>query len=99
MGDEISGHLARKDAESHYQVTVQNKLIIKLDGPEGQDFDLFVRHGKPVERSKNNGYDQVSWGVTADEVIAVNNPQAGTYYILVHSYRGSGSYSLQVETV
>jgi predicted Zn-dependent protease len=99
LGDESSGHLARKDAESHYQVTVQNKLIIKLDGPAGQDFDLFVRYGKPVERNKNNGYDQVSWGVTADEVITVDNPQAGTYYILVHSYRGSGSYSLQVETV
>jgi len=99
MGDQISGHLARKDAESHYQVTVQNKLIISLDGPAGQDFDLFVRYGKPVERNKNNGYDQVSWGVTADEVIAIDNPQAGTYFILVHSYRGSGSYSLQVENV
>ncbi len=95
-GEQISGHLPRKDAEVHYQVTLQNKLLIRLEGPSGEDFDLYVRYGQPVGR-KAGQYDTASYGITSDELVTIDDPKPGTYYALVHSYKGSGSYSLEVE--
>jgi hypothetical protein len=97
VGSKVSGHLAATNAELRYQVTVQDKLLIKLDGPSGQDFDLYVRFGSPAGR-EDGQYDAVSYGVTADELVTIANPRAGTYHVLVHSYRGAGSYSLEVDT-
>lgn len=97
-GKKVTGHLPHTDAEVHYQVTLSRKLIVKLDGPQAEDFDLFIRHGAPAG-SQAGEYDQVSWGITSDESIAVENPKPGTYYILVRSYRGKGDYSLQVDVV
>lgn len=86
------------DAEVRYQVTLQNKLLIKLEGPPDEDFDLYVRHGATVGTADGE-YDEVSFGVTADELLTIDDPKAGTYNLLVHSYRGSGSYALEVEVV
>lgn len=95
-GQQINGNLAGTGAEVNYQVTLQNKLLVKLSGPAGQDFDLYVRFGTPA--GKNAGeYDAVSYGVTADELVTINDPRPGTYYLLVHSYQGSGNYALEVE--
>ena len=33
-------------------------------------------------------------GATAAELVTIADPNPGTYYVLVHSYRGSGSYNL-----
>jgi len=96
LGERVSGHLPQTHAEVHYQVTLQNKLLVKLEGPGGQDFDLYVRYGDPVNLQTGE-YDSVSYGVTADELVTIEDPTAGTYYILVQSYRGSGSYNLEVE--
>lgn len=98
LGERVSGHLPQTHAELHYQVTLQNKLLVKLDGPPGRDFDLYVRYGQPVNLQAEQ-YDSVSYGVTADELVTIEDPKAGPYYILVQSYRGSGSYSLEVEVV
>lgn len=95
-GQQVSGHLPGTNAEMRYQVTLQNKLLIRLSGPAGQDFDLYVRYGAPAG-TQTGQYDVVSYGVTADELVTIVNPKAGTYYILVQSYRGSGSYTLEVE--
>ena len=95
-GERVSGHLQGADAEQRYQVTLQNKLLIRLDGPAGEDFDIYVRQGDPVDRAAGQ-YDHVSWSYSSDELITVDDPQPGTYHILVHSYRGAGSYSLEVE--
>lgn len=97
-GQRISGYLPQTNAEMHYQVTLQNKLLIKLDGPSGQDFDLYIRYGAQA-RKEDGQYDTASYGVTADELVTIENPKAGTYYILVQSYKGSGSYNLEVEVV
>ncbi|KHE93408.1 MAG: matrixin family metalloprotease [Candidatus Scalindua rubra] len=97
-GQMVSGYLQQKNDKVQYQVTLQNKLLVKLDGPSGQDFDLYVRYGKQVDK-KNEQYDSVGYGVTADELVTIEGPKAGTYYILVDSYRGSGSYNLEVEVV
>ncbi len=97
-GQRVSGHLPQTNAEVRYQVTLQNKLLVKLDGPKGQDFDLYVRYGSPAGKQAGQ-YDAVSYGVTADELVTIPTPKAGTYYLLVHSYKGSGSYNLEVEVV
>lgn len=97
-GQRISGHLPQTGAEVRYQLTLQNKLLVKLDGPSGQDFDLYVRYGAPVSKEEGQ-YDAVSYGVSADELVTIENPKAGTYYILVQSYKGSGSYNLELEVV
>lgn len=95
-GQQVSGHLTGTGAEVGYQVTLQNKLLVRLSGPSGQDFDLYVRFGAPA--GKNPGeYDHVSYGVTADELVTVNDPRPGTYYLLAHSYQGAGNYTLEVE--
>ena len=96
LGERVGGHLPQTHAEVHYQVTLQNKLLVKLDGPSGQDFDLFVRYGAPVNLQWDQ-YDQVSWGTTANELVTIDDPKAGTYYFLVQSYRGTGSYNLEVD--
>jgi peptidoglycan hydrolase-like protein with peptidoglycan-binding domain len=93
-GEQISGYMPSTGAEVSYQLTVQNKLLVRLSGPPDQDFDVYVRHGAPVERNQER-YDEVSYGMTSEELVTINAPKPGTYYILVHSYRGSGSYTLQ----
>lgn len=95
-GQRISGHLPQTNAEVRYQITLQNKLLIRLDGPQGQDFDLYVRYGAPAGKEAGQ-YDAFGYGLTADELVTIENPKAGTYYILVHSYQGAGSYNLEVE--
>jgi hypothetical protein len=97
-GQQIRGHLPQTNAEVRYQVTLQNKLLVRLDGPSGQDFDLYVRYGAPVGKETGQ-YDVVGYGITADELVTIEDPKAGTYYVLVQSYRGAGSYNLEVELV
>ena len=96
-GQRVIGTLGATDAEQAYQVTVQNKLLVKLEGPAEQDFDIYVRHGQPVDRAQQNGYDAYSYGVTANELVTIEDPKPGPYYILVHSYRGGGAYTLDVK--
>ncbi len=99
-GQKVNGYLPQKDSTISYQVTLQNKLLVKLDGPQGEDFDLYVRFNEPVDEDlEKELYDSVSYGITADELITIEDPKAGTYYILVHSYEGSGSYTLELEVV
>lgn len=95
-GEKVAGYLPQVNSVLNYQLTLQDKLLVKLDGPSGQDFDLYVRFGSPVDR-ENSLYDAVSYGVTAEELVTIEHPKAGTYYIQVHCYQGSGSFDLQVE--
>ena len=97
-GEKISGYLQQTNAEVQYQVTLPNKMLIKLDGPQNEDFDLYIKYGEPAG-FEDGQYDKVSYGTTSEELITIENPKAGTYYILIKSYKGSGSYNLQVEVV
>ena len=67
-----------------------------MEGPSEEDFDLYVRYGQPVAR-KAGQYDAASYGISSDELVTIDDPKPGTYYVLVHSYKGSGSYTLEVE--
>lgn len=96
LGGQVSGFLPQDKAEVRYQVIVQNKLLLRLDGPAGVDFDLYVKFNGPVGVG-NGQYDHVSYGVTADELVTIPAPQPGTYNVLVQSYRGSGSFTLRAD--
>ncbi|MEW5760920.1 MAG: pre-peptidase C-terminal domain-containing protein, partial [Candidatus Thermoplasmatota archaeon] len=94
LGTPVSGSLSSSSDKLYYKVNVNsgNKLTIKLDGPNsGADFDLYVKKGsKPTTSS----YDARGYTSSADEKITINNP-SGTYYIMVYSYSGSGSFKLK----
>ena len=97
-GVPVTGNLADSSASRAYRVTVHDKLLIKLEGAQNQDFDLYVRHGQPVDTTQPvGGYDWRSYGPWANELVTIDDPQPGTYFILVDSYRGSGVYSLDVK--
>src|ERR1051325_5056251 len=95
-GEKKSGQLPATNAEVRYQVTLQNKLLIKLDGPVGQDFDLYVRHGQPVGNDQGQ-YDVASYGVTANEGAPIATPHLAPYYILLQSSQGAGTFNLEGE--
>ena len=62
-----------------------------LDGPTGVDFDLYL------QRWNGSAWATVASGTSAnpDETLSYNGA-AGYYRYRVHSYRGSGSYTLGV---
>lgn len=90
---EVSGSLARTGDEKTYKVSVSNKLTINLDGPEGSDFDIYVKKGSPPTRSS---YDSKGYSSQASETLAIQVDESGDYYIMVRSYEGSGNFKLKV---
>ncbi len=96
LGEKSHGQLDRKDAEARYQLTVQRKLLLRLGGPAGADFDVYVKHGSPPGKEAGT-YDVASQGWTSDELVTIDAPKPGTYHILVHSYDGSGTFELEAE--
>lgn len=94
VGNSITGNLSGAGKKDYYRVEVGSgtKLIIQLDGPNnsGVDFDLYIKKNtKPTTTS----YDSRAYTNSADETLTVNNP-SGIYYVMVYSYKGSGSYTV-----
>ena len=94
--EQISDNLsASKDSKS-YKVKVEGdvigkKLIAHLKGPSGSDFDLYIKYGsKPT----TSDYDDRGFTYRSNESVIIESAQEGYYYIMVHSYHGSGSYTL-----
>jgi hypothetical protein len=74
-----------QDSWKHFLINVpsgQARLEVKLSGGSG-DADLYTRFGVPPT---DEDYDCRSFAAGNDELCAVANPQAGTYYIGVHAY-------------
>ncbi len=69
-----------------------SSCTVILDGPAGADYDLFVKRGS---NPSTWIYDYRSGGRTADEVVTINNPSQGRYYVMVMFYSGPGSYTLR----
>ncbi len=65
--------------------TGKTKLMIASSGGTG-DADLYVRLGVPPTIAS---YQQASEGATTVENITINNPAAGTYYILLNASAGA----------
>ncbi len=94
LGDSGQGHLEATDAEKLFKITVGRKLRIRLEGPAGQDFDLYVKRGATPTTSD---YDAVGYTSSADEQVIIDGVAPGDYYIMVRSYRGQGDYQLKVD--
>jgi len=78
----LTGALA---SEKVYRIEVpsgQAKLEVEISGGTG-DADLYVRRGS---RPTVLAYDYRPYLVGNDETVTINNPAAGTYYIMLRGY-------------
>ena len=92
IGQRVAGELKESGAALTYKLGVGSALTIALDGPQGVDFDIYVRRdGQPTTEL----YDYRGYTSSADEKIRIDPVTPGDYYIMVRSYRGSGSFTLQ----
>ncbi|UCE11104.1 MAG: hypothetical protein JSW61_03980 [Candidatus Thorarchaeota archaeon] len=71
-----------------FAVTMHTVLII----PPDADFDVYGRLGEPPTI---DDYDWRGFSTTGEDV-SFSHPSPGTWYIMVHSWRGSGTYTLTV---
>ena len=94
IGDEITGNLTETNDFKIYKVTLGKKLKVKLEGPSGQDFDLYI---KKDQHPTLTDYDDRGYTGTASEEVSIDEAETGDYYIMVRSYKGSGAYTLKVD--
>jgi len=90
----LSGHLSGAGKKDYYKIVVDSgtKLTVKTDGPDSSnvDFDLYIKKdAKPTTSS----YLARGYTSSSDETVSVSNP-AGTYYVMVYAYKGSGDYTI-----
>jgi subtilisin family serine protease len=89
---EVTGKIKSEGEEKIYKLTVSNKLVVELDGPDGADYDLYLRKGStPTQKD----YDKVGYSSKADESVALPISGPGDYYIMIHSYQGTGEFKLK----
>ncbi len=92
IGRTTAGSLTETGAVKSYQIHVGDAMTIALDGPQGADFDIYVRKD---ELPTPEDYDYRGYTNVADEKIRIDSVTPGDYYVLVRSYRGSGDFTLQ----
>ena len=63
---------------------VSNQLVMDLDGPEGTDYDLYVRKGAAPTKKD---YDGRGYTSKPDESVVLPITGPGEYYIMVRSYQ------------
>jgi hypothetical protein len=96
-GQTLSGSLSSEGSLGYQiQVAANHKLVIRLDGPDDADFDLYVKYNSPVTRWD---YDFKRISRYADEELTIGPTQSGSYFILVYAYRGEGQFSLSADIV
>ncbi len=92
-GQTVSSLSGSAGNEKFYKISVpsgQTKLEIKTWGGSG-DCDLYVKLGSNPSTSS---YSSKSMGGNNSETITVNNPAAGTWYILLSAYSAYSGLSL-----
>ena len=89
----VKDNLKEKE-DKCFKIKVPNKLInIYLDGPEGADFDLYLKkNAKPTTLD----YDVRAFTLKSDETITYPIEEPGDYYVMVKSYQGQGDFKLKV---
>jgi subtilisin family serine protease len=92
IGQTVGGSLGETGVALTYKLHVGETLTIALDGPQGVDFDIYVRKD---EQPTTEEYDFRGYTSSSDEKIRVEPVTPGDYYIMVRSYRGSGDFTLQ----
>ncbi len=91
LGQKVAGSLTESGTALTYKLSIGKALTVALDGPQGVDFDIYVRKG---EQPTTDRYDFRGYTSSADEKIRIEPVSPGDYYILVRSYRGGGSFTL-----
>jgi subtilisin family serine protease len=94
MDATTSGNLAGTGNTHLFKVTLGASLGVTLQGPEGEDFDLYVKKDSPPT---TEDYDALGYSPTANEKVVISPAQPGEYYIMVRSYRGSGAFDVKVK--
>ena len=95
IGEKITDSLSKRESKGYLvRVEANRKLTIDLRGPANQDFDLYIKHNEEASTLK---WDYKRVTTKADEIITIEPTSAGSYYILVYAYRGSGQFSLSTE--
>lgn len=92
VGELVSGRLKRTGDTALFKIPVGNALNIELDGPQGVDFDIYVKKDAPPTVTD---YDYRGFTGSADEKIRIEPVEPGEYYVMVRSYRGAGDFSLK----
>ncbi|HEY9207129.1 MAG TPA: S8 family serine peptidase [Candidatus Methanoperedens sp.] len=92
VGELVSGSVKETGNIAMFKLTAKGILNISLDGPEGVDFDLYVRKGaKPTTTE----YDERGYTGSASENIMIQAEESSDFYIMVHSYSGAGDFRLK----
>ncbi len=94
MARKSSGTLEQTGSAKVFKLTLGDKLSVALQGPEDQDFDLYV---KKDAIPTTEDYDARGYTGSASERVLLQPAEPGEYYIMVHSYRGSGDFELKVK--
>lgn len=92
VGETVSGKLKQTGDTATFKIPVGNALNIELDGPQGVDFDIYVKKGAMPTVTD---YDYRGFTGSADEKIRIQPMEPGEYYVMIRSYRGSGDFSLK----
>lgn len=93
LAAQAAGSLPAAHAEQIFRVTLSGKTLITLKGPDGNDFDLYVRKGAIPTTQE---YDEVSYSSDANESLMVTPTVPATYFVMVYSYQGAGDFSLNL---
>jgi len=96
-GQQIRGTLPGSKETLYYYINSEEgqKIVLDLNGPLDTDFDLYVRYN---ERPTNVKYDYRSYSGSSKENIVVEAAKKGRYFVLVHSFKGSGDFTLSAST-
>lgn len=94
-GVSVGPSSAAKGNKIYYSFTIPagaTQAVFAITGTSG-DADIYVRFGAvPTESS----WDYRPYGVTATETVTVNNPAAGTWYVMIHAYAAYTGVNLKV---
>ncbi len=77
-----------------FKIDLGGKLAVTLEGPHGEDYDLYVKHDSPPTIED---YDLVGYSMRANEKVVIDSPGSGGCYLMVRAYRGAGDFSLRVD--
>jgi hypothetical protein len=93
-GVATSGSISTSGGTVMYQINVASgctQMVTSVSHPSGADFDSY---GKQGSQPTTSSYTWRGYTSTNPEVVTYANPAAGTWYIMVKSYSGTGSFTI-----
>ncbi len=91
---ETNSKLTASGSEKVFKIAIGNKLSVRLTGPAGKDFDLYL---KKDDIPTISSYDKRGYTQSANEQVIFENATPGIYYVMVRSYSGTGDFTLKAE--